>query len=146
MRSELQASTAITDGIVAVPGVGAGEPGDEPSAAPIEAENNLPANKPHADQPTPMAGTLPGHFPYATGPPQLSAEENATYWHALINEKLAAAFLGVTARFMQAKRQHGDGAKFVRISQRCIRYTRYWLKTYADEQLRSSTSDHGKAA
>ena len=141
MRNELDTSTAIRDGIVAVPGVGAG---DEPSAAPIEDGNNLPPNRPHTDQPNPMAGTLPGLIPEATGPPQMSAEENANYWHGLINEKSAANFMKMTTRWFQAKRQHGGGPIFVRISERCIRYRRIDLKAYAEGHLRKSTSDDGK--
>ena len=44
------------------------------------------------------------------------------YWNALINEKLAAEFLGLTVRSMQTARQRGGGSRFVRISARCIRY------------------------
>ena len=68
------------------------------------------------------------------------------YWNALVNEKVAAAFLGLTVRAVQSMRQRGDGARFIRISSRCIRYRRIDLKTWADARLRSSTSDSGEAA
>ena len=66
------------------------------------------------------------------------------YWHALIDEKAAATFLGVTDRTMQAMRQRGDGPHFVRISSRCVKYTRFILKGWYDTRVRSSTSDPGE--
>ena len=68
------------------------------------------------------------------------------YWFQLINEKAAAEFLNLTTRSMQAARQRGGGARFVRISARCIRYRRVDLKTWADARLRSSTSDPAQAS
>ena len=68
------------------------------------------------------------------------------YWNVLINEKLAAEFLGLTVRSMQAMRQRGDGPRFIRISSRCIRYTRALLKAWADTRMRKSTSDPGQEA
>ena len=67
------------------------------------------------------------------------------YWNALVDEKVAASFLDMTPRSMQAMRQRGDGPQFIRISSRCIRYTRALLKSYADARMRSSTSDPGQA-
>ena len=71
---------------------------------------------------------------------------NPGYWHELIPETDAAEFLDLTPRSMQAMRQRGGGPKFIRLSSRCIRYTRALLKSYADARLRSSTSDPGEAA
>ncbi len=68
------------------------------------------------------------------------------YWNALVDEKVAAEFLKVTPRSMQAMRQRGDGPRFIRISSRCIRYTRAVLKSYTDARMRKSTSDPGQAA
>jgi hypothetical protein len=68
------------------------------------------------------------------------------YWNALVNEKVAAAFLGLTVRTVQSLRQRGDGPRFIRISARCIRYRRIDLKAYADARTRKSTSDPGQAA
>jgi len=67
------------------------------------------------------------------------------YWNALVDEKVAAEFLRVTPRCMQAMRQRGDGPRFIRMSSRCIRYTRALLKSYADDRVRESTSDDGQA-
>ena len=68
---------------------------------------------------------------------------DADYWHSLINEKVAAAFLDVTDRTLQAMRQRGDGPKFVRISSRCIKYRRINLREYSEARLRTSTVDPG---
>ena len=77
----------------------------------------------------------------ARGPP-----DDPNFWNALINEKEAGDFLGLSDRAMQKMRQRGDGPRFIRISSRCIRYTRTLLKAYADARMRSSTSDPGEAA
>ena len=71
---------------------------------------------------------------------------DADYWHALINEKEAGAFLGLTVRALQAMRQRGDGSRFIRLSSRCIRYRRADLKAWAEARLRTSTADDGLAA
>ena len=68
------------------------------------------------------------------------------FWFQLIDETAAAEFLDLTPRTMQAQRQRGGGARFVRISARCIKYRRIDLKSYADAHLRSSTSDPGEEA
>ncbi len=75
------------------------------------------------------------------GPPDAS-----DYWQALIDEKAAAAFLGLTDRTMQAHRQKGGGCKFIRLSSRCLRYRRIDLKAWADARIRTSTSDPGQGA
>ena len=68
------------------------------------------------------------------------------YWNALIDEKVAAKFLKVTPRCMQAMRQRGDGPRFIRMSSRCVRYTRALLKSHTDALVRQSTNDAGQAA
>ena len=67
--------------------------------------------------------------------------DDLDYWNCLINEKAAAEFLGLTERAVQSMRQRGDGPRFIRLSSRCIRYTRLLLKSHADARLRMSTSD-----
>ena len=67
------------------------------------------------------------------------------YWDAFINEKAAAAFLGLTDRTLQSWRQKGDGPRYVALSSRCLRYTRRWLREHALQRLRASTSDPGQA-
>ncbi len=77
------------------------------------------------------------------GPP--SEISDPAYWHSLISEIEAAEFLDLTPRSMQAMRQRGGGPKFIRLSSRCIKYTRTLLKAHADARLRSSTSDFDEA-
>ena len=69
--------------------------------------------------------------------------DDLDYWNTLIDEQAAAAFLNVTRRTVQEMRQRGDGPPYVRLSARCIRYTRARLKEYADKHLRTSTADPG---
>ncbi len=66
------------------------------------------------------------------------------YWYSLINEDESADFLDLTSRTMQAMRQRGDGPHFVRISSRCVKYTRFILKGWYDTRVRRSTSDPGE--
>ncbi len=73
-------------------------------------------------------------------------EADLAYWNALINEKAAGDFLRLTARTMQTMRQRGGGPQYIAISARCIRYRRCGLKAWADERVRTSTSDPGRAA
>ena len=68
---------------------------------------------------------------------------DADYWHALIDERLAGEFLGVTHRTMQKLRQRGGGPHYIVISSRCIRYTRLGCRTWAEQRLRTSTADPG---
>ncbi len=79
------------------------------------------------------------------GDPDLPETELA-YWNALINEKAAGDFLDLTPRTMQAMRQRGGGPPYIVVSARCLRYRRFGLKTWADERVRTSTSDPGQAA
>ncbi len=65
------------------------------------------------------------------------------YWHALIKEKTAADFLGLTIRTLQLHRQRGGGPRYVRLSARCVRYRRADLRAWADLHVRTSTSDTG---
>ena len=73
------------------------------------------------------------------GPPDAS-----DYWQALINEKRAGDFLGLSDRAIQKMRQTGGGPRYIRISSRCLRYRRIDLKAWADTLMRSSTSDSGE--
>ncbi len=75
-----------------------------------------------------------------------AAQGDPTFWNALVDEKEAARFLGMTDRFMQHRRQQGDGPRYIAISSRCIRYRRIDLRTWSEARLRTSTSDPGQAA
>lgn len=59
---------------------------------------------------------------------------------ALITEVAAASFLGLSVKFLQARRQRGGGPPFVRISQTCIRYRRRDLIVWTEDRLKTSTS------
>ena len=81
----------------------------------------------------------------AAGAVGVPAPDDLDYWHALIDEKAAGAFLGLTDRTMQSLRQRGGGPKYCVISSRCLRYRRIGLRAWADARMRSSTSDPGLA-
>ena len=72
------------------------------------------------------------------------AKGDEDYWFGLVDEKVAGVFLDQTPRTLQAKRQRGDGPRFVRLSSRCIKYRRIDLREYVEARLRSSTADDGK--
>lgn len=61
----------------------------------------------------------------------------------LLREVDAARLLGFTPRALQAWRQRGGGPRFVRVSARAVRYRRDDLLTWAEDRLRSSTTDEG---
>ena len=71
--------------------------------------------------------------------------EDGDYWNALIDESEAAAFLGLARGTLANMRQAGRSARFIRVSSRCVRFRRADLRQWADERLRSSTSDPGPA-
>lgn len=66
------------------------------------------------------------------------------YWYGLIPERDAAEFLGLTVRYMQKKRQDGQGPEYVVISSRCLRYRRVELRKWSEARLRRSTVDPGR--
>ncbi len=64
---------------------------------------------------------------------------DADYWYSQVNEKVAAAFLDLQPRTLQAYRQRGGGPFYVAISPRCVRYRRIDLHRWAEDRLRTST-------
>ena len=68
------------------------------------------------------------------------------YWYGLINDTVAARFIGFTARALQNWRYGGGGPKFIRVNQRCVRYRRVDLREWSEARLRTSTSDTGQEA
>jgi predicted DNA-binding transcriptional regulator AlpA len=56
----------------------------------------------------------------------------------LLDERAAAAALGVTPRALQEWRRRGEGPQYVRISRRCIRYRPEDLKDWAADRLRTT--------
>ena len=67
-------------------------------------------------------------------------------WFVLEDTPRAAERAGVNPRFLERRRQDGDGPPFVQLSPRCIRYRPIDVKLWADQRLRQSTSDQGEAA
>lgn len=61
----------------------------------------------------------------------------------LLDERAAADALGLQPRTLQEWRRRGGGPPYVRISQRCIRYRDQDLAEWAEERIRTSTSDPG---
>jgi predicted DNA-binding transcriptional regulator AlpA len=72
--------------------------------------------------------------------------EGEDYWHALVDEKAAAEFLGLSPRTIQDFRQRGGGPRYIAISARCLRYRRIDLRAWADSRIRKSTADPGQKA
>ena len=58
-----------------------------------------------------------------------------------LNESRAAELISVNPRTLQQWRLRGTGPKFVRISSRCVRYRYRDLMAWAEDRLRSSTSE-----
>ena len=71
--------------------------------------------------------------------PLILTRVSADYWYGQVNEKVAAAFLDLQPRTLQAYRQRGGGPLYVAISPRCVRYRRIDLHRWAEDRLRTST-------
>ena len=63
--------------------------------------------------------------------------------NALMTEGQAADYLSVAARTLNNWRSRGGGPKFVKVSDRCIRYRRRDLDDWTERRTRRSTSDLG---
>lgn len=66
------------------------------------------------------------------------------YWEILINEEVAAKFLDLSSRTLQAYRLKGRGPPFYRLSARCIRYRRTDLRTWVQGRHATSTSEYSE--
>ncbi len=62
------------------------------------------------------------------------------YLDRLLTETDAAQFLGFSIRALQGWRVKGGGPRYVKISGRAVRYRRRDLIAWAEERLRSNTS------
>ena len=60
--------------------------------------------------------------------------------HALMNQKEAASFLGLSHRTLENWRLKGGGPAFVRMSHRCVRYRLEALLAWLDKRETTSTS------
>ena len=85
-----------------------------------------------------MIQTKADEMPTTALEPQ-SGTEN--YWHALIDTKEAAAFLGLSPRRLEGLRYLGDSPKFLSLSPRCLRYRRIDLREWAEARSHRSTSE-----
>jgi hypothetical protein len=74
----------------------------------------------------------------------IDGSRNTFDLHALLAEDDAAKFLGYSQKSLQRWRIQGGGPKFVKVSQRSIRYRKLDLITWSEERVRTSTSDDGK--
>ncbi len=70
-----------------------------------------------------------------------NASYDRDYLETLLNEKQAAAFLGVAPRTLQKWRVIGGGPVFISISNRAARYRRKDLFAWVEVRRKSSTSD-----
>ncbi|MBT5566725.1 MAG: helix-turn-helix domain-containing protein [Rhodospirillaceae bacterium] len=62
---------------------------------------------------------------------------------SLVNENIAAEYLGLSPRTLQNWRVRGGGPLFVRISNRSIRYRLSDIQDWIEARIRRSTSDPG---
>jgi predicted DNA-binding transcriptional regulator AlpA len=58
----------------------------------------------------------------------------------LIDERIAADFLGYSVRALQNWRLRGGGPAFIKVSSRSVRYRRRDLIAWAEQRLRVNTS------
>jgi predicted DNA-binding transcriptional regulator AlpA len=63
--------------------------------------------------------------------------------NTLYTENQVSQLLGYTPRALQKWRITGDGPKFVKVSQRSIRYRKIDILQWIEERIRTSTSDPG---
>lgn len=77
------------------------------------------------------------------GDAALPKGDDSDYWYELVRPVLAADFIDMKLRGLEAMRQRGNGPKFIRVSSRCIRYRRIDLREWSEALLRKSTSDPG---
>mgnify|MGYP006222145491 CR=1 FL=1 len=57
----------------------------------------------------------------------------------LLAEDQAAAFLGMSPRFLQNRRSKGGGPEYIRLSHRCVRYHPDALQRWIDDRSYFST-------
>lgn len=62
----------------------------------------------------------------------------------LLTERQAAEYIGLSARFLQARRSRGDSPPWVRISQTCVRYKVADLDDWITAHTVTNTADGGK--
>ena len=60
-----------------------------------------------------------------------------------LDENQVSKLLNISPKTLRNWRVQGEGPKFVKLSNRLIRYRRVDIDTWADSHVRSSTSDRG---
>ena len=73
--------------------------------------------------------------------PDTRIHEDPDRLDKLINERIAAEFIGYTVRALQNWRVRGGGPDYVKVSSRSIRYRRRDLIAWAEARLCSHTSE-----
>ena len=68
------------------------------------------------------------------------SELTPDYLHCLIDERIAAQFLGYSCRALQNWRTRGGGPPYVKVSARSVRYRRRELMSWAEAKLRSHST------
>jgi hypothetical protein len=68
-------------------------------------------------------------------------QDDRDYLEEAITEQEAAAFLGLSVRFLQNRRTRGGGPLYAEISSRCVRYRRRDLIAWLDGLSRAHTSE-----
>lgn len=74
-----------------------------------------------------------------------SESNDPDYFDCLIDERVAAKFVGYTVRALQNWRVRGGGPRFVKVSSRSVRYRRRDLIEWIESRLRSNTSQDAAA-
>lgn len=77
----------------------------------------------------------------SSGTPSQSREIDLRHEERLLGQKEAAYILGISPRSLEAWRCKGGGPKFIRYSNRCIRYRRTDLEDWLQLRIKSSTSE-----
>lgn len=80
-----------------------------------------------------------------SSPAQKTESRDPDYLDSLIDERLAAKFVGYTVRALQNWRVRGGGPRFVKVSSRSVRYRRRDLIEWIESRLRSNTSQDAAA-
>jgi len=78
------------------------------------------------------------HPPLPAPAPVAAARQDEIFY----TEESTARWLGLSQRTLQKWRARGCGPKFVRVSQRCIRYRRSDLLIWAQKHIHGSTSEY----
>jgi len=59
----------------------------------------------------------------------------------LLSTQAAAAYLGMTVRFLENRRVVGGGPRFIRLSRRTVRYRQSDLEAWLDQRVMNNTSE-----